>query len=115
MIGHSRSLNGNCEKNCGFVYTPSTGMQALPKLSVEEAYVEAINAEGVIVGRPETLIDESRAVMWIKGVIVDLNAFVTHDPALKLLSAVDINDSGQIVGAGTYEGESIVYMLTPNP
>jgi len=37
------------------------------------------------------------------------------DPAWQLLTANDLNESGQIVGSAYYQGKQVGYLLTPVP
>ncbi len=54
------------------------------------------------------------AFLWKNGTLVDLNTFLASDTKWKLYEATAINDSGQIVGFGTYNGEpGHAFLLTP--
>lgn len=77
-------------------------------------WVGDINNDGTIVGssRPEGENDYN-AVMWKDGALVNLNSLVSPDWSLH--HAWAINDAGQILGRGTYQGVSAFYVLTPVP
>ena len=80
----------------------------------------AINQAGDVVGAsldgPPPLAD-SRAVIWRKGQITDLNSVVPADTSMYLLTAFGINGAGQIVGFGldlnTFEVHG--FLATPIP
>jgi probable HAF family extracellular repeat protein len=62
----------------------------------------SINAETQIIGQSFSCPDASisRAVIWDKGSILDLNTAIPPDPTLQLTEALNINDRGEIVGRG---------------
>lgn len=55
------------------------------------------------------------AVLWRNDQIFDLNGLIAPDSGWRLLSAQGINDRGQIVGFGTFNGESRAFVLTVVP
>ncbi|MDR3439786.1 hypothetical protein, partial [Telmatospirillum sp.] len=73
----------------------------------------AIDNAGDIVGwaglRAGSGVDH--AVMWQNGKIVDLNSLLPADSGWVLSDATGINDLGQIVGAGTYNGVDAAFVL----
>jgi uncharacterized membrane protein len=54
-----------------------------------------------------------KAVLWEKDEMIDLNELLPEDSGWKLDSAVDINNRGQIVGRGSYQGSVCHFLLTP--
>lgn len=68
-----------------------------------------INNDGVVVGwsspRPRPSYDP-RAVIYVRGKIQNLNELIPADSGWVLLEANGINDRGQIVGTGKFEGEN---------
>src|SRR5262249_39911120 len=77
-----------------------------------------INNKGEVVGAsvspPGLPLGNTRAVLWRKGVITDLNALIPADSPLYLLTAFAINDVGEIVGFGvTSTGEVHGFLATP--
>lgn len=74
----------------------------------------AINAEGRAVGRSGNAdLSETHAVLWNRGVAIDLNSRVAeHD--LVLVTAAGINEVGQIVGTALRGNQRRAYLLTPN-
>jgi len=63
----------------------------------------AINASGQIIGQSFSCDGTSRAVVWINGSIVDLNAAVSN-ATLQLIETDNINERGEIVGRGLPAG-----------
>ncbi len=57
----------------------------------------------------------SHAFLYDDGTIKDLNSLLEPDGGWELQSAVSINDLGQILGKGTYLGQSRAFLLTPGP
>lgn len=71
----------------------------------------AINNNGEVVGRANFGTD--RAFLWRNGTMIDLTSLLPADSGWTLLEARDINDSGQIVGTGSINGQNRAYLLTP--
>jgi probable HAF family extracellular repeat protein len=64
-----------------------------------------INGSGVVVGYSvDADFDDQRAVAWIDGQIVDLNAWLPPDSDWHLELATAVNDTGVIVGYGRRDG-----------
>jgi hypothetical protein len=56
----------------------------------------------------------SRAFLWEKGKIVDLNSVISHGSDLQLLVAVSINNRGEIAGFGILpNGNEHAFLLVP--
>lgn len=53
------------------------------------------------------------AFLWREGTMVDLNDLVPEDSGWLLLMGQGINDQGQIVGSGIYQGAICAFLLTP--
>jgi probable HAF family extracellular repeat protein len=82
------------------------------------SYTSAINNSGEVVGWSFTPYSPSppycRAFIWDKDAgIRDLNLFIAVDSGWELLEADGINDLGQIVGWGIYNGEQHGFLLVP--
>ncbi len=71
------------------------------------SYARALNNLQQVVGT-----SSSRAFLW-DGEMRDLNAMIPTGTDWVLQSASDINDSGQIVGLGTYRGFPRAFLLNP--
>jgi probable HAF family extracellular repeat protein len=78
-------------------------------------YAQAINSSGQIIGAVFTDEGITVAIIWQNGTICDLNSYITSGSGWFLQSALSINDSGQIVGYGIYNGQQRAFLLTPEP
>ena len=74
-----------------------------------------INNLGQVVGGSGAATDEWHAFLWEGGTIHDLNNYVLGASGWVLETACGINDSGCIVGYGTYNGQDRCFLLTPVP
>jgi probable HAF family extracellular repeat protein len=75
-----------------------------------------INDEGQVVGVSELLNNQNnpeRAFLYSGGTMYDLNDLVVDGYGWTLETAWGINDSGQIIGAGTLNNQSHSFLLTP--
>jgi probable HAF family extracellular repeat protein len=75
-----------------------------------------INQKGQVVGFSGASIvdvDTSRAILWEKGVMIELQTQIPADSGWTLLGAVGINERGQISGYGTHDGQYRAFLLTP--
>jgi hypothetical protein len=72
----------------------------------------AINSAGVIVGNRRD--SDIHAVMWLNREMVDIDPLVVTE-GWAFRTAVDISDTGHILAAGSFNGESGYALLTPVP
>ncbi len=81
----------------------------------ESAWATGINDENLMVGRAFfPVIDDSHAVLWREGVVMDLNDFLFGGCGWNYLQgATGINARGQILGYGDFAGESRAFLMTP--
>ena len=84
--------------------------------------LRAINASGQVVGGGCCYDDDgasnpvgtdARALLWHDGILTDLNTLLPPDSGWVLVGATGINDSGQIVGSGYFNGQLRGFLLTP--
>jgi probable HAF family extracellular repeat protein len=79
----------------------------------------AINSNGQIIGQSFSCDFTSRAVVWINGSIIDLNAAIPANSSLQLVETDNINEGGEIVGRGLPPGCNVpnlcghVFLLIP--
>jgi probable HAF family extracellular repeat protein len=74
----------------------------------------AVNNSGRIVGWSGGVgAPVQRAVMWENRRVVDLNTRLPRRSGWVLLRALDINEEGQIVGEGRFNGQIRPFLLTP--
>jgi probable HAF family extracellular repeat protein len=87
-------------------------LDLLPGIS--GADLTAINDRGQMVGDVRDAGGKTgRAVLWENGIPQDLNEQIAAVSGWVLKIALDINDRGQIVGAGQHDGEDHAFLLTP--
>jgi probable HAF family extracellular repeat protein/T5SS/PEP-CTERM-associated repeat protein len=68
-----------------------------------------INNDGLIVGE-----SGGHAVLWENGQMKDLNTLIPPNSGWVLQNARGINNKGQIVGKGTFNGQPRAFLLKPN-
>jgi len=95
-------------------------LRAMRELPMPPGFRESqaldINNKGWIVGQAaQDLIkaEEADAVMWRDGKVVRLDSFLPHGSGWDLREAHGINDRGEIIGYGTFRGESQHFVLVP--
>lgn len=100
-----------------FIWSASDGMHELSTPAGAFSKAWSINDRGQVVG---ILLEDGgrdyqyNAVMWDNGELIDLNSFLPTNSGWILLEATDINEAGQIVGAGLINGEQHAFLLTPH-
>ncbi|MCS7069441.1 MAG: hypothetical protein NZN28_12555 [Meiothermus sp.] len=72
-----------------------------------------INDQGVVVGSSENSSNTTRAFIWRNGQMSDLNSMIDSALGWVLTEATDINNQGQIVGYGRFNGQTRAFLLTP--
>jgi probable HAF family extracellular repeat protein len=106
-----------------FLYSSTTGMMSLGRLLSTDTYSVAlgINNAGQVVGwsgtNPNfysTSGNGVRAFLYSDGVMQDLNGLIAPGSGFVLTQARAINDRGEIVGAGSINGELHAVLLTPS-
>ena len=105
----------------GFVFQlgpGSQGMQDLGTLCAEgdcDSTAFDINDPGHIVGESETQPSVTHAFLYRNNQMMDLNSLLgpTDQAAWELGEARAINDLGQIVGTGQFQGKTRAFLMTP--
>jgi probable HAF family extracellular repeat protein len=109
VVGFSWTASGD---DHAFLWDAGS-MTDLGTLAAGESRANAINNQGNIVGQ---LYDgETHAFLYSAGVIRRLDDLIPAGSGWLLADAYDINDLGQIVGSGTFGGETHGFLLTPVP
>jgi probable HAF family extracellular repeat protein len=85
----------------------------LGTLGDEPSSALAINDDGVIVGASAIAEGMMRAFLWRNGRMYDLNR-LTRPSGWLLLSAYRINNAGNILAYGFYQGRTHLCLLTPH-
>ncbi len=113
-VGRS-TVTGSVEH--AFRWSPSEGMVDLGTLGFTHSRANDINDRGQIVGHVATFAGSpsfgGAAFMWEDGVMHDLNTLIPAGSGWTLLSAEGINRYGEIVGYGTFGGETRSFLLRP--
>jgi probable HAF family extracellular repeat protein len=115
-VGNSYELTGSGPDKTviGHAFLYSGGaMVSLGTLGGPNSFATGINAAGLIVGNAEVQRYVVHPFLDAGGRLLDLNDIVVNGAGWTLLSANGINDSGQIVGTGTLNGETRAFLLTP--
>ena len=110
VVGYAQVSSG---ENHAFLYQAGslTDLGTLP--GGTQSYAYAINNLGQAVGASDSSAGAQRAVLFERGVLRDLNGLIPASAGWLLTEARDINDSGQIVGTGIFEGQVRAFLLTP--
>ena len=74
----------------------------------------ALNSTGTVVVGYARYGMNYRAMVWTHGKMSDLNTVVRNASEWLLASATGIDDTGAIVGYGTYRGQEHAFLLTPD-
>jgi probable HAF family extracellular repeat protein len=120
VVGDSRTSN----TTHAFIWDETSGIRDLGTLEycpaeTDQSTAYDINSLGQVVGRSCARSVERpqgvNAVLWDENnCILDLNTVIPADSGWILEEAFAINDSGQIVGYGTFNGEEQrAFLLTP--
>src|SRR5262249_47707804 len=98
------------------LYTDGAGLRDLGAFpGATYSMARGINNLSHVVGDggiPHTSI---HALLYRDGAMTDLNTLISPQSGWLLISVVDINDSGLIIGTGTFNGFPANFLLTPVP
>jgi probable HAF family extracellular repeat protein len=96
-----------------FLWTQSGGMKDLGTLGGETT-ATSINESGHVVGYGDTAPQGPKhAFLYKDGSLIDLNSLIDPQSGWVLTQAADINDRGQIVGTGLFNGQERGFVLDP--
>lgn len=108
IIGHAATPDGWLQ---AFLFSNGV-MSGLGTLGGSQSYAYGINSGGLVVGYSWLAGNErTSAFVLLDGALRDLNSLVPDGSGWTLLEAYGINDFGQVVGAGLYEGERRAFLL----
>lgn len=102
QIAGDASTTGNAQTHA-FLYTGGQ-MKDLGTLGGGYSTSYALNNAGHVVGDSINSVGLGRAFLWKDDVMTDLNSLLPPDSGWDLYSAQFINDAGQIIGLGLYQG-----------
>lgn len=98
-------------KDHAFLYS-GTALADIGTLGGDFSRATAINASGQVVGFSTTASGSGAAFLYQNGTMYDLNSLIPKDSGWVLTEAISINDKGQIVGYGTYQGQGQAFLLS---
>ncbi|WP_228895783.1 DUF3466 family protein [Pseudoduganella aquatica] len=114
VVGSSTYGTGPGQHTHSFVYRNGQ-MQAIGDWLTDNQ-ANAVNNDGAVVGTVQGPSGQGSPYLYQGGLVYDLNTLLGPDPALRLVSAADINDAGQIIGqACDTAGACFAALLTPVP
>lgn len=88
-----------------YLYHASTGQATLINFPAGQGVPVALNSEDQIVGA---------GLLYSNGTVQTLLSLLPQNSGWTNLNASAINDEGQIVGSGTYNGQTVAFLMTPN-
>lgn len=110
VVGHATRADGHLE---AFLYYNGT-ISGLGTLGGVGSFAYGINQAGSVVGSSWVAGDATMAAfVFANGQMKNLNDLVAPNSGWQLLAAYGINDFGQIVGTGLYNGEQMAVLLNP--
>lgn len=114
VVGNSQTVSGETH---AFRTAPNSPINPatddLGTLGGGYSTPNAINNKGQVVGEADTDSGQRHAFVYYKHHMLDLNNLIPADSNFILTSANGINKKGQIVGAGSINGETHAFLLTP--
>jgi probable HAF family extracellular repeat protein len=96
----------------GYVWT-ARGLQQIGTLGGTMSGAYDVNNRGQVVGYAGLGDGTNAAFLWYAGALLNLNALIDPLAGWQLNEARAINDGGQIVGTGTYQGQRHAFLLNP--
>ncbi len=109
VTGYSATIDGT---DHAFIADSAGGVTDLGSLGGHSIGYD-IDSRGRVVGESADASGRVCAFLWQESSIVDLNALIPSESGWTLTRATAINDRGQIVGEGLFNGEKRPFLLTP--
>lgn len=110
VIGYADDVN---HFRRGFVWSKGHTRSVRPLHKDTVTFLYGINNLRVAVGYSRIPDERVRAILWRNGKTHDLNRMIRKNSGWELNSASAINDRGQIVGSGLFDGEYHAFLLNP--
>lgn len=119
VVGYSNVVIGTSTRDRGFIWTELTGLVELGTLGFNHSRATDINNRGQVVGNATAFAGNASfggaAFLYEDGDLFNLNSFLVNPAGWVLLSAEGINEQGQIIGFGTFNGQTRAFLLNPIP
>jgi probable HAF family extracellular repeat protein len=110
VAGHAQTSGGAFNATV-WIGTSALGLGTLGGVN---SYAYAINAAGQVAGYSDRADgDGTSAFLYDNGILYDLNGLLAPGSQWQLLAAHGMNNSGQIVGRGLFNGQEQAFLLTP--
>ena len=111
VAGHAQMVSGALN---AAVWSGASAL-GLGTLGGINSYAYAINAAGQVAGYSDLAGDGGTAAFLLDdGILYNINGLIGSNSGWQLLAAYGMNESGQIVGRGIYDGKEQAFLLTPN-
>jgi probable HAF family extracellular repeat protein len=95
-----------------FIWDRVNGMQDIGTLGGRTSYANGINDAGQVVGYSNLANGPGDGFLYSAGAMQDLNDLIPPDSGWSIYLATAINNAGQIVGQGYYQGAQHAYLMT---
>jgi len=109
VAGHTQLSTGAMQA----VIWNGTVATSLGSLGGANSYGYGINSSGQAVGYSDTAGAATAAFLFDNGALYNLNALLAPGSGWELTAAYAVNDAGQIVGRGLFQGVERAFLLTP--
>jgi len=112
VVGSYSASDGHSH---AFLYSEGSilDLGTLGPLSGSDSYANKINSSGEVVGHYSTSDNLSHSFLYASGAVYNLDNLVAPGSGWALQGAGDINDAGQITGAGIHNGKIRAFLATP--
>ena len=112
-LGQVVGVSANLSSEYYAVLWENDTIMDLGHLGTQMSFAEGINNLGQVVGWSKNSELENRAFIYENGEMIDLNSKISSGSGWTLLQAKAINNNGQIVGFGEFNGQSQAFLLSP--
>ena len=111
IAGFASTTDGN---EHAFITAEGAPLMDIGTLGGSSSFAYGINDIGAVVGY-SWVVDNSaqHAFLYYNGILRDLNSVISANSGWVLNQAYGINDEGDIVGSGTYQGQTRAFLIDP--
>ncbi len=110
MVVGASSFGGNLH---AYIYSAGSIIDLGTLNGYSQSVAQHINDAGIVVGSSQTDSNDMQAFVYCDNQMYNLNDLVIDISLWTLEKAQSVNDMGEIVGWGTYDGEQRAFLLTP--